>query len=247
MFRPIGANRYLACGVEHDRLARLVADTPGTRTLTPESVPQFINAKFEPSTLNLLTGPFEPREVRIAKRRSLVAAVGAAILSLAVLAFGAQRRVTTYRIASGTNEAARIRVLETALGDAAARPNADLLIAGELSRLRATRASTAESARGQALTGNAAELLAGLFAAWPRGVHCRLDTVTVVPTSVTLSGTVKESTAAQRISDALTAATAPTAQGVIAPAAWRASQPRIDVRDGEAVFTIRLDREEESR
>lgn len=247
VFRHIGANRYLACGVEHDRLARLIADSPGTRTLTPESVPQFINAKLEPSTLNLLTGPFEPREVRVAKRRSLVAAVGLVVVCLAIVAFGAEARVTAYRAASATNEAVRVRVLATALGDAAARPNADLLIAGELSRLRATRANTAESARGMALAGNAAELLAGLFAAWPRGVDCRLDTVTVVPTSVTLSGTVKESTAAQRISDALTAATAPTAQGVIASAGWRATQPRVDVREGEATFTIRLERQEESR
>lgn len=246
VFTRLDATRFAACAVEKDRLrAELPADA---LSLRPEEPPEFLAGRLDCSRLNLLVGPWEPHAVRRMRRAWLAVAVTGLMLCAAAVSWGLQRRIGAERDHALAVGALRREVLLAAIGPAGLQPNADMALASELSRLRATRtappSAAAASRAGQAGDGaavDAASVLSTVLAAWPSDVHLQTESLVVSGGTVTIAGLVPASADAQRVADALGRIAADGGAG--ASGRWRLDQPRFETRREGVSVTLRMHRE----
>lgn len=245
VFARLDATRFAACAVEKERLrAELPEDA---LSLRPEEPPEFLAGRIDCARLNLLVGPWEPAAVRRMRRAWLAVAVTGLVLCAAAVSWGLQRRIGAERDHALAVEALRREVLLAAIGPSGLQPNADMSLASELSRLRATRTappapagSRAEQA-GDAAAVDAASVLSSVLAAWPADVHLQTESLVVSDSTVTIAGLVPASADAQRVADALGRIAAEGGAG--ASGRWRLDQPRFETRREGVSVTLRMRRE----
>ena len=246
--------RFAACAVE---IQRLRDELPaGAVSLRPEAPPPFLAGRVDCARLNLLVGPWEPRAVRRLRRTWIATALAAALACLGAVSWGIHRRTAVESDRAVAAERLRREVLGAAIGPAGLQPNADMVLASELSRLRATRRPP-PSEDGRAWTGgegardggpDAASILAAVLALWPADVHMRTESVSASEDGVAITGTVPTSADAQKVADALgRIELAPGTPGLPAqspsPTSWRLDQPRFETRRDGVSVVLRVRRE----
>lgn len=230
VYIPLGGKRFLACGVEHDRLSAHIA--PETLTLNPDSIPPQIAREhdIEATSINLLTGPHEPRAVRRQRGRFIIETGALAALLLLALVLGVERRIQSLDGASALIEGDKVAIYERLYDHASAsvQPPSVRLLA-ELRQLQRTRAGSITAADFD--QPHAAFTLASLLANWPDEHQIRTESISVTPTSITLVGLLPSAPEAQ----AFISAFAP-------PQQWEAGQPQISSVSGGVRLTWRLAR-----
>jgi hypothetical protein len=204
IFRPVGPRRWLACALPRAELAR---DLPETAiTLVPDSIPDPFRSASEtpiaPADLQLLVGDYEPKPVRLARRRTLVAAAAASALALAALLLGFERRIASELGRAEQQRVERSDLVARALGPPSAQQPLppELRLVAELRALRQTRrqADSVVSVR------DVSDVLIDLLARWPRDLPTRTDALIVSEGAVHARGSVAESDHAQAIATATT-------------------------------------------
>lgn len=219
---PLGGRHYLACGVDHERLA---TDLPrNALTLSPDSIPAGIagDREIDARSINLLTGAHEPAPVRRERRRYTIESAALAALVVLALVLGMERRIDALDRGVETIRQRRHSIHTELYGPGAAasvQPPSVRLLA-ELRHLErthheATTSSAVEPPRADAT-------LTSLLSAWPRAHPVRTESISVTPTSITLIGLLPDADGAQAFISAFPA-----------PPEWDANQPQIGaVGDG---------------
>lgn len=222
--RRLRDGRALVCAIERDELESLIE--PGQLSLTPSVLPAFIDSPQMPpvAELNLLEGPFEPPQVRTARRRLVASAMAAMALVTAALSVGFVMRGFAYKRAIAEVEAHRQDIVRAVITTNAAAPSAlppELRLMAELRELRSTRSTEIPSIE------DVSGLASAVLSLWPPDVHARLDSVRLTPAprsasgggtgasgspggadsraggSVVVSGSARDAGEAQRVVDAM--------------------------------------------
>lgn len=215
---PLAGGRLAVCAAERAALDEL---DPCVRTLSPESIPTFIeSAGIGPDEINLLVGAYEPAPIR--KRRFARHALAAAALLLcgALVCTGLHRRAAHWetRTRFANDEVARIAAaISPVLGPA------DL--AHEAARLRRSREALAKAV----LPPDASAVLASVLHAWPADVPSRPQSLSVTPSGVSISVALEGDAAA------FLTAFAP-------PEGWRLDEPRLNSSENVTRLSLHLRR-----
>jgi hypothetical protein len=219
---PIAGDQLVVCAAERAELERL---EPGTLTLTPESIPAVTgdtpvaSGDLDPACLNLLIGPYEPLQLRRSRLRRHLAAAATLVLCSALVSDGLVRRASHWRSiaesASGATSAALARV---SLDEKA--------LAMEEGRLR----RVSESLTAAHPAEDASLALADLLRAWPKGVHCETQSLTVAQTEATASVSVEGDPA-------------PFLEAFTPPKGWRLEEPRLTAAASTTHLALRLHRD----
>ena len=221
--------RYLACGLTRSVLEQEVG--PQAVTLTPGSLPSFVEEDIEPNRINLLTGSFLAKPVRTAQRRWLLHASVILIACTSLIIFGLERRVHGMRNQVNSVTAAKGRIVEQLLGPAPSRSGAPLLqpwalrLTAELRRLEQTRSPDV----GGTEMVDCSAILSDVLARWPKDLHAMTDSMSVTPTSITIRAAVPTMADAQRLADAF-----------VALPGWRLHQPQSEATRHHVNVTLRL-------
>ncbi len=209
-FAPIDAKRVLACGIDHEVLAQ--EDLEGAWTLGPASLPDAIVSEVGEShapsalaQLNVLTGDFEPRMLRAARRRKTAWLVGAALIATALGVVGLESRMAGLRDRLSSIEAHETLLLDAALGKPApgvgnAQRRAALI--GEQRQLARTRGAKAASTLGHEV--DVAARLAALLHAWPTDLlKTEIDSLGIDARGIEIRGNAESAAEQQSLVDAL--------------------------------------------
>lgn len=226
-FLPIGGDRVLACGMDEDRLRELAA--PGVLTLGPSTLPGFLEEPIDAQSITLLTGEFEPSEIRRARGRVVkLCAAAVLVCSLLVLAGQVRRAASQNRLATAYADATASvydRVLPPSTGRSPALPAAARLTA-ELRSLDRTRGDRpAESGPREV-----GPTLASLLASWPADLHVTTEALSVSDTAINITARLPDSAAAERFERELRA-----------PEGWRLAQPDVRTERDGILFRARME------
>ncbi|MDP1661043.1 MAG: hypothetical protein Q8L55_03930 [Phycisphaerales bacterium] len=213
----IDRTRVLAAAVSRERLAALVA--PGDIVAVPEAPPSALAGDGDAAALvhrlNFLWGDLEPQPVTIAKRRAAGAAAAAILLLTVAAVIGVERRAASLRASAAEHRALAQSSLKGLFPSAATPEAARTLLDQDLGRLTRTRAAR------PALQRDAADAVASLLTAWPRGAapseapKLRTESLTATPESLTLVVAMEDRAATAALSDSLRSI-----------AGWRLFQPQ---------------------
>ena len=194
--------RLLVCAVERAHLDEV---PPSTLTLAPSALPECLGgeAAIDPATLNLLVGPFEPREVRRARStRHAVSTLGA-IAATTLLCLGLARHTDALRTQTRTARVEATSLVTQALGRSTAKPPI-VALNEELERIRLA------GTRPSRVTHDAALALDHVLAAWPAG--CTPTMLAVSPDAITANVVVEDRA---------------VLNGLVAPIGFEAKPPRL--------------------
>jgi hypothetical protein len=178
---PCGPARLLVGAARRDDLASVHA-----LSLTPESLPPFIETDADPASMEFLVGRFEPEAVGRGRARRHALLQLTTVAAAVLLSIGLLRRAGA---ANDTASAARERaatVIAAALP--ADRPTTLETLSRELDRRRAVSRLQAEGA-----TARASDALEALLAAWPETPAASPRSIHAEPGVVTASVRVKSS------------------------------------------------------
>ncbi len=210
---PLGDGTVLACAAVVTEVEPLRAEA---LSLTPEDLPEFARGRCDPSTLNLLTGPFEPLPVRAARRRAHALAAGTVAACALLAAFGLMRRAEAWR---ADEQAARDAAV---VAIAAAAPDGDLL--AERDRLL----REAQRAAAQRHANDAAADLASVLDGWPARASCQVQSIGVNAEGASVAVTLREDPGA------FLGALSP-------PDGWALDEPRLNAgAGGETRVSVRI-------
>lgn len=225
---PAPDDRYVACGLPAGVVEEQIA--AGATTLTPTSLPAFMDRGIDARRLNLLVGPHLPPAVRRARARlPLVVAAGLLLCSV-VISLGLQRRVRQIEQRSADLRAELLAVYEHALGPGARNAVGtsfppERRILAELRQLEATRADPGPVGADR----DGARTLASLLAHWPADAAVATDALLVQPNAIIIQGRSDRMADAQSLADAL--ATMP---------GWAIRQPETRSGRSGVEFTVNL-------
>ncbi len=226
---PGDTKRILACGLPKKVLEDEV--DPSAVTLTPESLPSFLEGSIDLARLNLLTGSFLPQAVRHLRRRWRLHVCLILTFCAALLIVGLERRTSVHRRTINDLTAAHDTIIKQVLGSDTAFPEA-LPGAGEL-RLIAQRRRL-EQTRSYDLPineiDNAAAILARLLALWPQDLHIQTQSIAITTSSITARASVPTMADAQTLADAFTSMNG-----------WRLRQPQSEARRDRIDVTLRFE------
>jgi len=212
---PLGDGRLLVCAA---RRAELGALESGPDSLVPAAIPPELGARVSPERLNLLVGAFEPARFRRARQRRHLLAAAALLACAALVSVGAVRRERHW------SRLAEDRVRRTADVLAGVVPGGrPELVPAELARARQVNRWCA----GQAPAPDAAPILAALLKAWPVGVACK-------PQALTISGFAIGCSVAVEGDPALFLG------ALTPPAGWRLEEPRLHTAGSVTRLTISM-------
>ncbi len=238
VYLPLGDNRFIACGIEHERLTTDLSLREAL-TLSPDGIPEEVvpECPVGPRPINLLTGLHEPTLVRRERRRFIgESAVVAALLLLAVV-LGAERRIDAWNRAIVEMQAKSQAVYDDLYPPEISAPSTQpmpLRLVAELRQLERTRGRAAQSSDLE--EPQSGHTLAALLQRWPTDQPIMTESISVTPASVTLIGLLP---------------TAPAAQGFVSafqlPDEWEARQPQISTVSDGVRLTWRLTRRSASR
>ncbi len=221
--------RYLACGLPRTVLKQEVALQ--AVTLMPASPPAFIDNEVRLNSLNLLTGSFRPKAVRLLQRRWLVHGAVILMACVGLMIFGLERRVHGMQDQINGVAATKWRIVEQLLGPVPSRSGAPLQpwalrLTAELRRLEQTRSPDV----GGTEMVDCSAILSDVLACWPDDVHAQTESFSVTPTSITIHAGVATMADAQRLADAF----------VTVPG-WRLHQPQSEARRDHVDVTLRFE------
>jgi len=235
VYLPVGDNRYVACGVEHERI-HAEASLHEALTLTPDQVPEVFapQGAVDPQSFNLLCGPHEPAPVRRHRRRFMAESAGIATLVLLAIVLGIERRIDARDRATMELQAKRQVVYDELYPPATSAPSAQpapLRLLAELRQLERTRGGVTEAAGIE--EPQAAFTLEALLELWPTDHPIRTESISVTPASVTLVALLPSAPLAQEFVSAFDL-----------PDEWEARQPQISTVTDGVRLTWRLVRRE---
>ncbi|MCH8151422.1 MAG: hypothetical protein IH830_03500 [Planctomycetes bacterium] len=220
--------RFLACGLTRSVLEQEV--DPQAVTLTPGSLPSFVEDEIELDRINLLTGSFLAKPVRLLQRRWLLHGAVILIACTSLIIFGLERRVHGMQDQINGAVSTKGRLVEQLLGPAPSRSGAPLQpgalrLTAELRRLQQTRSP---DVAGTEMV-DCSAILSDVLVRWPKDVHALTDSLSVTPTSITIRAAVPSMADAQRLADAF-----------VALPGWRLHQPQSEARQDHVDVTLRL-------
>jgi len=238
VYVPVDDHRFIACGIEHERLAT-DASLREALTLGPDEIPEDVvqGGAVDPRSINLLCGPHEPAPVRREVRRFIVESAAVAALLLLAVVLGAERRMNAWDRATAELQSERQAVYDDLYPRATSAPSAQpapLRLVAERRRLERTRGSAVRSTDLEEPPSG--RTLASLLQRWPTDQPIMTESISVTPASVTLIGLLP---------------TAPLAQDFVSafdlPDEWEARQPQISAVADGVRLTWRLIRRADSR
>ncbi len=225
-YAPLDADRILACGIDIEKLEPIAS-----LTLTPDAIPDHVaeSVGTPPPTdsLNLLTGPFEPPRVRALRRRWLIQLTAAAILAIALLLVGVERRAHAARATAADASDAIVQVHAQVLG-LADEPQFSRMTS-ELRRLRQTR-----RADGDLMPRDPTPDLAAWLATWPADPPVQTQSIVASPSAMTITTSATTNDEAQALIDALRS-----------PPRWTQAQPSLNRTADGVRIVLRLDAEDD--
>ncbi|MDP1662702.1 MAG: hypothetical protein Q8L55_12380 [Phycisphaerales bacterium] len=217
VYTTIDRTRILAAAVSRERLATLVG--PGDTVAVPDAPPSAFAGAADVAPLvyrlNFLWGDLEPRPVTVAKWRAAGIAAAAILLLTIAAAVGVERRAADLRVSAAEHRTLAQSALKGLYPSASSPDTARTLLDQDLDRLTRTRAARPTLQR------DAADAVASLLAAWPRGAtpseapKLRTESLTATPESLTLVVAMEDRAATATISDSLRSITG-----------WRLFQPQ---------------------
>lgn len=233
VYLPAEGSRYLACGLEEERLSEN-ADLSDALTLRPDAIPVEIapECAVDAVSINLLTGSHEPAPVRRERRRLLIELAAAILLNLLAVVLGAERRIDALDQSAAKLAASRQAVFDELYPARSTAPSSQpesLRLLAELRQLESTRGGVApatdleESPSGRTL--------AALLTRWPAGQPMMTESISVTPEAVTIVGVLPTASAAQDFVAAFEL-----------PSEWEARQSQISAIAGGVRLTWRLAR-----
>lgn len=215
--------RYLACAAPRALLATL---PPEALSLSPQAIPDSLDVDGNGlcSHLNLLTGEFEPRELKRERSKRWTFATTACLACSLLLTIGLARRSASARDSARALDAATIGLAKAALPDKSPTlASAAYLTQQELASLRTLRSTEASSIRSPDAVAPLADLLGHL----PRTTSLRTDVLAVTPQTITLN--VATDADPQIFLKALTP-----------PSGWSLDEPRLTASRGEGATTLAI-------
>jgi hypothetical protein len=224
VYVPVKASRFIACGIEHDRILKS-AELREALTLSPEAFPSDLGTELDADvgSINFLTVRHEPAPVKRERRRLLLESAAAIALITVAVAFGAERRIGAWHRATGEVVSAREAVFNDLYPPQSTAPSSQppaLRFVAELRQLERTRGGAVQSIGSD--NPQSAHILARLFQQWPLQQPIMTESLSVTPESVTLVGLLPTAPAAQEFVSAFEL-----------PDQWEARQPQISaVADG---------------
>ncbi len=231
VYVPVNGNRFIACGIEHDRLVEN-AEIKGALTLSPQAIPPELisNDDATVGSFNLLTGRHEPESVGRERRRLFIESAAAIVLIAVAVAFGAERRIGAWNRAAAETVSAREAVFDDLYPPQSTAPSSQppaLRLVAELRQLERTRGDAVESIYSD--DPQSLRVLAFLFERWPAQQPIMTESLSVTPESVTLVGLLPTAPAAQVFVSAFEL-----------PDQWEARQPQISAVTNGVRLTWRL-------
>ena len=232
VYRPLPAvgagRRYLACGVPRAVLEHEVP--PQAVTLTPDSLPSFVDDEVDPADFNLLTGLFLPKAARSLKRRWLMHVALVLIACASLIVLGIKRRVHAAQDQIASIGTAKARVLQQVIGPSAVGSGRssqppELRLTAELRRLQQTR--SADVGVSEVVDGSA--VLNNLLVLWPNDLHAQTESLSISPGSINIRARVPTMADAQRLADAF-----------VPLKGWRLKQPQTESRRDHVAAILRL-------
>lgn len=235
----IDRKRVLAAAISRERLAAMIE--PDDVVAAPAAPPPMLagDGSVAPLVhrLNFLWGDLEPRPVTAANRKAAVAAASAIILLTVAVVIGVERRAAALRSSEAMHRATTLATMKYLYPSAGTPEAARTAMEQDLRRLTRTRAAR------PALDADAADAVAALLEAWPRGSgpadgpRLRTESLTATPESLSLTVALEDRASAATLSDSLRAI-----------AGWRLFQPQFTAggRTGSAdkpdagVLSLRL-------
>jgi len=195
-YRRLDDHRVLACAAERDLLADL---DPDAVTLTPESIPSFIEEPVDPDSFNLLTGQFEPRIVKAARARWRFELAAAVLLVALIGTLGLVRRADWHG-----RRAADAAIVIGDLYDRVLDPGpsvlpASLRLTTELRRLSQTRTSPAAAT----MPRDAGAALGAVLSLWPADLEARTESIVVAESQITITSILDTNEQVQALADLL--------------------------------------------
>lgn len=223
VYASLPDGRFLACGAPR---ALLDALPPDALSLTPESAPESlgIDAGDLCGRLNLLTGEFEPRELKRERSKRWTFATTACLACSLLLTIGLARRSASARDSARALDAATIGLAKAALPDKSPTlASAAYLTQQELASLRTLRSTEASSIRSPDAVAPLADLLGHL----PRTTSLRTDVLAVTSQTITLNVATDADPQA-------------FLKGLTPPAGWSLDEPRLTASRGEGATTLAI-------
>lgn len=216
---PLADGRLAVCAAERSELADFASTF---LTLTPESLPSFLEGKAEPGHFNLLVGEFEPRPLRVARTKRHAFAAATALLCGLLVGVGLSRRAEHWNALAESARAAAAQLAATA--SPTGKPD-DL--AAEARRLRGAHDALAKAAAPP----DAALSLAAVLHAWPANLPSKPQSVSISPGVTTISVAVEGDAAA-------------FLRSFEPPAGWTLDEPRLNSTDSVTRLSLQLRRTE---
>ena len=228
VYADFGDGRFLACALSREALRGLPG---GTIALAPQAIPDELGLDetcVGPSAIELLTGDFEPADLR--RQRFLHALVGiaACIICALLLSLGLLRRASSALTQARDLNADSLALVRLLVPSPGSSPDADFASASwrlrqELDALRPIHAADADHARSP----DARLALADLLAHLPRTPSLRTDVLAVTPQTITLN--VATDADPQLFLKPLTA-----------PRGWTLDEPRLSASRGDATTSLAI-------
>lgn len=251
-------SRFLACGMAVSELEAVRDDAV---TLGPSVLPEFLALDTNPKHINLLTGQFEPHEIRRLRRRWSTLCAGFALVGVLLLGIGHQRYVRALHQQASALHEMRQHVLAQALGEhamvrsqSANRQPLELMLLAELRQLRQTRPPTPGNRLEQPT--DSTDVLVGLLSQWPvRGTdppHAQVESMSITPSSITVQTSLPSAEDVPTIAEALrprerdaSGDGADHAQRMLD--GWLMQQPQVIAQQSGVRATLRLTSRGENR
>ncbi|XVJ59527.1 MAG: hypothetical protein HEQ23_09015 [Tepidisphaera sp.] len=214
-YKMLADGSVLACALPAAALGE--PDLASAITVAPSALPEWLTQDADPESLNVLTGAFEPRAVLAARRHRSLAVAGLAAMVAFGCVVGFERRAAHARGAERASVAALDELVRSQPAqDLGIRPDQpaherSVTLDRELSRLRATRNSQASLG-----LADAADPLASVLAAWPRGTKAQVQSISAAPSQLSLSALLPTLPEAEKLASALGSAPG-----------WAPAQPQI--------------------
>lgn len=241
VYVPLGDDHVLACAIEVEMLRKKLAGEPDLAAVVPDVVPSIVApdrvAHVDPTTLNLLVGPYAPKSVRRRQRRATWETLAFLALACFAVLVGAERRMQALREEAdrllGATDSVLRRVVASVTNGASGAQPAELRLLAEVRRLDQTRVGSGGEMTG--LARPADRDFESLLRQWPRDLHTSTETITVTGSSLTVRVIVPFDEVEQ------------LTRAFQAWDDWTLRQPEVANRPEGAVVTIQFQRPDNSR